>query len=138
MPFSTEQNYWKALGLISGAELTRDVSICKGRYHHWPATKTIRLLPVPFQVFVLVLLCFQLQELTSARILGDTEKVKVISVLWKFMLIFGEMTLTVMKSEHSRVVHNITLCGSNLSTVGFGVLGVFWCAGSSLLCVDFL
>ena len=96
------------------------------------------LLPVPFQVFVLVLLCFQLQELTSARILGDTEKVEVISVLWKFMLIFGEMTLTVMKNKHSRIVHNITLCGSNLSTVGIGVLGVFWCARSSLLCVDFL
>lgn len=31
LPFSTEQNYSKALGLISGAELTRDVSLCKGR-----------------------------------------------------------------------------------------------------------
>lgn len=41
LPFSTEQNYSKALGLISGAELTRDVSLCKGRNHHWPAAKTM-------------------------------------------------------------------------------------------------
>ena len=37
------------------------------------------------------------------------------------MLLSGEMRLTVIKNEHNRIVHNITLCGSNVSIVGIGV-----------------
>ena len=72
--------------------------------------------------------------------LGDTEKVEeVSSILWKFML-SGEMRLTVIKNEHNRIVHNITLCGSNLSIVSIGgfLFSFFWCSRSLLLCVDFL
>lgn len=56
------------------------------------------------------------------------------------MLLSGEMRLTVIKNEHNRIVHNITLCGSNVSIVGIGVFlfSFFWCSRSLLLCVDFL
>ena len=42
------------------------------------------------------------------------------------MLLSGEMRLTVIKNEHNRIVHNITLCGSNVSIVGIGVFFVFF------------
>ena len=59
------------------------------------------------------------------------------------MLLSGEMRLTVIKNEHNRIVHNITLCGSNVSIVGiggffcflfFGALGLCCCAWTFSSC----
>ena len=108
MPFSTEQSYLKDLGLISGASLPRDVSVYKGRYHRWPFTKAISFATLyPFMFLSLFCPVSSFKGSPEPGLLGDAEKVEgMISVLWKFILLCGEMRLTVIKNKQNEIVHN--------------------------------